>query len=686
MKKATDKPENGIFKKTKNIILLPKKCTMGIDIGSESLRLAVVKGDSIVSAVTADLPDGVVVNGVIKAQDILGKCLKNAVKQLKISAKHVTLCLSGNNVIMREIVIPEMKEDKIIEGIRFEMPDVFNPAAEEYSVDYRILSDVYDRQSGERLMRMLVVCVPMNIVSDYMKVCTRAGIKVDRIDVLPNAHTKLIRKIIDDQRKNLVVDTPSVKDDKEDIEFLSRTAEKKIDRKKKNTVAPEKELSEKERTLRKVIEKTRRSADLQREARNEGKEISWYFGRRLNDLDQDLYTPVEEEPADEGSEEVLGEIPVDTFDSKLENFIAATEKDIREDLEVNRVIEDIEQERISLKIPVEKPVSHDDFEFIEPKQNEFRLERNERLDHNDIRDALDYVLPVTERHVELKPVNKPVFDFGDEEKNRVAASPAKRDEDIMDSFNFTLNGGPVVEPEGPAEVEAPEPEENHEIAGLAFTFEMPETAEKVDVSEEVKIPEEKEEETEKDHGSDDGTVNEAVIESILEAAAAANVNMGSDETVSESDSAEVRDVSFADFGFADGRRMNGDGNILDNVCLIDMDGRFANVTFIRKEQFAMYASVEYSDKEYDSIAAELDRYKEEVDPYGVDCVIIAGSFGRIATVKKFFSERSGVPVYMLSEVTDLKADPGFMKRHKGERLNFEEYIGAFSITLKEEWV
>ncbi len=568
-KNAKKKTENGIFKRQKSVIMLPQKRTMGIDIGSKNIKLAVVKKDHILAAVSEPIPNGVVVDGVIEAPEILVKCLRNAKKHLHSSARHATLCLSGKDVIMREITLPQMKEEQVLSNIKNELSNIYLLASGDYTIDYRILSTTNNELTGEKSMRVLVVSAPKSLLSDYIKVCKRAGLRLKRIDVLPNAHTKLIRNIINNQTALEEAQTQLSENNEEKKEKQGKKDVKKISKKTKfkqrkhtkklqreaakqekfikeqklqkekheqaisKAKAEAKQKAEKEERLKKAREEKKKAeAEAARAAkeafekhqktREEKKpkdpnvhEISWYFGRKLNDLDQNLYDP---EPA------------------------------------------------------------------IVPK----------RID--------DHYMPNPIRVSESRPAHAYL---SDEEASNIL------DNLMNNSFK--------------AKEEAEEPKKK---------------------------------------------------------------------------------------------------NILENVCLIDIGFTMSNVTFIRNGSYSMHKNIRYggeyineaisekmsldmnsaesfklslnNDKEgalheyYDSIISELDNtmyyYKTNNNQNGVDCIVIAGGSSRLGGIKDYFADQLGVPVYMLSEISDFKIGSKLIKRCKGVDIHFEDYLGAVSITLKEEWV
>jgi Tfp pilus assembly PilM family ATPase len=674
MKTAKKKTENSVFKKQKNIIILPKKSTMGIDIGSKNIKMAVVKGDKILSAVSEPIANGVVVDGVIEAPDILIKSLKNARRHLKGSCSHGTLCLSGKDLIMREITLPQMKEDQVLANIKNELSNIYLLASGDYTIDYRILETVDNEITGEKSMRVLVVSAPKALISDYIKVCKKAGIKLDRIDVLPNAHTKLIRKIINDQERSETIEVKlekvnnndkltsgqkkkAVKAVKKDNKAAQKQAKK--DRKREDLINKEKKAAKEredaalkqkakeeaeerarkaEETKRKLEkEKARAKAKLTAEKaakeamekrhkteeketeeskKSEVKEISWYFGRKL-DLDQGLYEENKKEEAPkEGKEETsLEKEPFDRyFNSNPFNEYSG----VTDGFDVDTKHEEKDPVDDYLNIKIKDPVPYEDFTVS--------------LDNNIFN---EYVAGNKEIGIGLfadpiKESGHPVIDIpevsGDDQAENISGEPLK-----------TLH----------------------------------------------------------DYISDDEASN--ILDNLL------------------NDTLKAKEIK---------AEPEKEKNILENVCLIDIGFTMSNVTFIRNGSYSMHKNIRYggeyineaiSEKMsldmnsaesyklsqnnnktgslyeyYDSIISELDNtmyyYKTNNNQNGVDCIVIAGGSSRLGGIKEYFSQQLGVPVFMLSEIAAYKIAPKLIKRQKGKDIHFEDYLGAVSITIKEEWV
>ncbi|MCR5585133.1 MAG: pilus assembly protein PilM [Lachnospiraceae bacterium] len=659
-KTANKKKENVTFKKTKNVIVLPKKHTMGIDIGSKNIKLAVVKGDRILSAVSEPIPNGVVVDGAIEAPQILVKSLRAARKRLKGSVKKGTLCLSGKDLIMREITLPQMKEDQVLTNIKNELSNIYLLASGDYTIDYRILETINNPFTGEKSMRVLVVSAPKSLISDYIKVCRKAGIKLERIDVLPNAHTKLIRKIINDQEKLKGSEQSADQNSEDDSKKEKKSSKKvkaKLDKKNHKRLKKEKRQADKaakieareeekrrrslEEKLRKEREENERELEKKRQKREralaeareaaekaakeamerslkaqekqsddnrDSKEIAWYFGRKLNDLDQNLY----ENEANEVSKTETNEKAVikitQSIPEKTASIVPQTVSEPEEEMPCNYVL-NLDTDNESAE------------EYVINRQNMNKL--SERLS-----ESVSEIIKSDVSTLEKEPEETPFISNSIENYDVVIEEP-----DDKDSHTYI---------------------------------------------------------------SDEEASN--ILDSFL------NDTLKAKEQENESEHEKK--------------------SILENVCLIDIGFTMSNVTFIRNGSYSMHKNIRYggeyineaiSEKMdldmnsaedfklskngdtdgalyeyYDSIISELDNtmyyYKTNNNQNGVDCIVIAGGSSRLGGIKEYFSTQLGVPVFMLSEIADFKTGYKLTKRQKGKNLHFEDYLGAISITLKEEWV
>ncbi len=88
--------------------------------------------------------------------------IKNIKSKYKISGDSCAVCISGNEIIVRELTIPEMNEDQIMENIRHEIASFLPFKHEDYTIDYKVIDYQTDGNDGIGKLKVLVAAVPID--------------------------------------------------------------------------------------------------------------------------------------------------------------------------------------------------------------------------------------------------------------------------------------------------------------------------------------------------------------------------------------------------------------------------------------------------------------------------------------------------------------------------------------------
>lgn len=170
------------------------KPMIGIDIGSSTVKIVQMKKNNKVYRCGIEMiPEGMVNQGRIEASRQLTDIIKNSMKANKIKGNQCSLCISGNEVIVRELKLPEMNENQIMENIKHEITSFLPLNHDEYCIDYKVLEYMPALNSAPGKMRIMVAAVPNAVVHSYINMLKRANLKVAYVDVLPNIAGKLVK-------------------------------------------------------------------------------------------------------------------------------------------------------------------------------------------------------------------------------------------------------------------------------------------------------------------------------------------------------------------------------------------------------------------------------------------------------------------------------------------------------------
>lgn len=182
----------------KNELRLQKKQSpmIGIDIGSTHLKIVQMKKNyQLKKWAINEIPEGILNQGRIEAMDPLAEVIRKTIRVKNIKGKDCALCLSTNELIVRELRLPEMGENQIMENIRHEITSFLPLNHDDYCIDYKILEYIKADGAASGEFRLLVAAVPNAVVRAYINTLKKAGLNVVYVDVLPSIAGKLCKWI-----------------------------------------------------------------------------------------------------------------------------------------------------------------------------------------------------------------------------------------------------------------------------------------------------------------------------------------------------------------------------------------------------------------------------------------------------------------------------------------------------------
>lgn len=111
----------------------------------------------------------------------------------KLTKKSLNIILSGvSNLLVREIVIPIIKQDKIYDLLKFEASQHFPVDLEKYIIDYKLI-DTY-KENKIKKQRILVFALQKKMIEKVISISNKLNIKINKIDIEPNVIAKLLSK------------------------------------------------------------------------------------------------------------------------------------------------------------------------------------------------------------------------------------------------------------------------------------------------------------------------------------------------------------------------------------------------------------------------------------------------------------------------------------------------------------
>lgn len=163
---------------------LGSKSVIGLDIGSsfiKAVQITDVKDGYELALVDAvPLASELIVDGSVIDSMRLVDFLKELKSKARIKTKNCVIGMSGHaSVIIKRITLPEMREEELVESIKFEAEQYVPFDIDDVNIDFQILGP--KEEPGQ--MDVILVAVKKDIISEYVAVVKDAGLNPIIVDV-----------------------------------------------------------------------------------------------------------------------------------------------------------------------------------------------------------------------------------------------------------------------------------------------------------------------------------------------------------------------------------------------------------------------------------------------------------------------------------------------------------------------
>lgn len=150
---------------------------LGFDIGSHELKIASWRGSKLTQCVSAEMPEGIMENGVIVQFNNLAGFIRETIKKNRISGGSAALILPSEMVYTRRSVMPYMSDDKMRVNLPFEFRDYLNADKNAYYYAYHVNS-IIRAEDGKtpREMDITASAVLKETINRFRSMFKRAGL------------------------------------------------------------------------------------------------------------------------------------------------------------------------------------------------------------------------------------------------------------------------------------------------------------------------------------------------------------------------------------------------------------------------------------------------------------------------------------------------------------------------------
>jgi type IV pilus assembly protein PilM len=170
------------------------KGSIGLDIGTSAVRAAEVRGREpavLTRLAQLALPAGAVIGGEIADSEAVADVVRDLWRQGEFRGKRVALGVANQNVVVRQVDVPQMEEAELAGALRYQVQDYIPISIDDALLDFMILEE-FVGDEGQPMMRVLAVAAQKDMVSTMMAVLDRAGLEPTAVDLSPLAAVRAL--------------------------------------------------------------------------------------------------------------------------------------------------------------------------------------------------------------------------------------------------------------------------------------------------------------------------------------------------------------------------------------------------------------------------------------------------------------------------------------------------------------
>ena len=164
-----------------------KAGVVGLKIGASQVAAARVSNNGppqLLQLAREPLADGIVVGGELRDIEGLAQALKELFGKNKLPKRGVRLGIANNRIGVRTFEIVGIDDPKqLANAIRFRAQETLPIPLEEAVLDWQVLSETVDAETGQITRRVMLVVAYRELVDRYVAACKKAGIRLAGIDL-----------------------------------------------------------------------------------------------------------------------------------------------------------------------------------------------------------------------------------------------------------------------------------------------------------------------------------------------------------------------------------------------------------------------------------------------------------------------------------------------------------------------
>ncbi len=171
---------------------------VSIVINNEYIKICEItktgKNVTVHKTVTIPTPEECYEDGILENIPDLASAIKAVMDEHRFSSKDVAFSISSPRLATKEVLIPNVKGDKVGKIVQANATEYFPVNMDEYIIQHTILEKVED--SGQDKLKLMVAAVPSEVAESYYNLAKTLGFKIAFIDYVGNSTYQIMKQQI----------------------------------------------------------------------------------------------------------------------------------------------------------------------------------------------------------------------------------------------------------------------------------------------------------------------------------------------------------------------------------------------------------------------------------------------------------------------------------------------------------
>ncbi len=169
------------------------KPRVGFDIGTNSVKIALMEGSGVKRLVIEPLPQDLIREGRIVSYDAMADFLKQTVRKHRVSGQSCAMVLPQWQAHVRRLTIPKMTQAQLKVNLPYEFRDYLSGGKDLYFYDYAVNTPLVPGEEPPDELDLTAAAILKQDIDNYLDLFRRIGFKL-RVAVPPEcACSNLLR-------------------------------------------------------------------------------------------------------------------------------------------------------------------------------------------------------------------------------------------------------------------------------------------------------------------------------------------------------------------------------------------------------------------------------------------------------------------------------------------------------------